>query len=183
MEYKQQVQYKSCHRAIRAFFARCIRFILAKYCRNYSKVLFLDFDGVLAPLDDDANVGHDKFGTRFDASCVENLNRIISATATKIVITSSWRGYLSLWQIMKMWECRGLEGDLVGTTQRTGNNRSKEIDAWLKHHNVYRYVIIDDMDIRQFAYHHHSCLTTGVDITPAGRIIKSTYAKCICQVN
>lgn len=45
-----------------------------------------------------------KFGTFFNPDCVAQLNRIISLTNAKIVITSSWKNYLSLWDILRMLE-------------------------------------------------------------------------------
>ena len=144
---------------IKRYLKIIVSYMNARMFRHYDIVLFLDFDGVLAPFND-IDYEQDKFGRGFDTQCVENLSRIVAATSAKIVVTSSWRGYLSLWRMMKMWQYRKLPNVLVGATPTIGNNRSKEIDVWLARHKVCDYVILDDMDARQFEPHHHSRLIT-----------------------
>ena len=136
------------------------RYIQCISCRHYDKVLFLDFDGVLAPIDGFREPDGDTFGRRFDQTCMENLKRLITASGANIVITSSWREYLSLPKMLRMWEYRGLPDVLAGVTPVRGTSRSQEIDSWLAHHSVHSFAILDDMDKRQFDEHHHSRLIT-----------------------
>ena len=61
------------------------------------KIIFLDFDGVL---DSDyyslvlfrkVESLDDKYGTRFDPYCVQNLKHIIEETDADIVVSSTWK--------------------------------------------------------------------------------------------
>ena len=161
---------------------RLLRYLEMVTGRHYTNVLFLDFDGKLAPLNHTDYVP-DKFGRGFDARCVENLSGIVAATDAKIVVTSSWRGYLSLWRMLRMWECRHLPNALIGMTPMISHNRSREIDVWLARHKVCNYAILDDMDARQFAPHHHHCLVTcngriglsAKDAEQAIRLLNKSY--------
>jgi hypothetical protein len=61
---------------------------------NHSKIIFLDFDGVLnnPGCYEIASGSH----TPPDQSCVDALNRIISETGASIVVSSSWRRNVAL---------------------------------------------------------------------------------------
>ena len=86
---------------------------------NCGKVIFLDFDGVLATEEYTESLllsGQktiDKFGTLFDPNCIDSFNWIISQTNAKIVITSSWKNYLSLLSIIRMWRYRKMLGMVI----------------------------------------------------------------------
>ena len=138
-----------------------LQFIKSVFTRNYDKIIFLDFDGVLCPIDDEIDYGKDRFGTLFNKKCAKQLNAIITATDAKIVITSSWRQYLSLWQLRRMWHKRNLAGEIVGVTTMNSVHRGDEIDYCLKKNKYCRqYVILDDMNFRQFNDHHRNKLIT-----------------------
>ena len=131
------------------------------------KVIFLDFDGVLATegytesLLLSGQKTTDKFGTLFNPNCIVFFNWIISQTNAKIVITSSWKNYLSLWDLVRMWRYREMPGMVIGVTPSISIYRSVEIDKWLcKHRGITNYVIIDDMDYKQFRQEHCSHLVT-----------------------
>lgn len=131
------------------------------------KVIFLDFDGVLATeeyTDGLLKTGqktNDKFGTLFNPDCIAQLNRLICLTNAKIVITSSWKNYLSLWDILRMWKYRKMSGQVIGVTPSVSIYRGEEINKWLcQHRGITNYVIIDDMDYRQFRKEQHSHLVT-----------------------
>lgn len=134
--------------------------IKALFSTKNKQIIFLDFDGVLCPINDKIDDGKDKFGPLFNAECVKQFNSIIAATDAKIVITSSWRQYLSLWQLRRMWRKRNMSGKIVGRTPQLQTNRGDEIDKWLTNNRVHYYVILDDMDFRQFNEHHKSRLVT-----------------------
>lgn len=129
----------------------------------YDKIIFLDFDGVLAI----NNPGlcdvpeRDKYGTIFNHYSVDCLRQIIDETSVNIVITN----YLSLRKIKKMWMYRKLLGTVVDTIRNDSMDRSMKIDNWLNKYCVNNYVIIDDMDFRQFDKHHHRHLVTTSTLT------------------
>jgi len=131
------------------------------------KVIFLDFDGVMATEEyTDTLVAkrkdtRDKFGTLFNPNNIEMLELIIRQTHAAIVITSDWRNYLSLWDMIRMWEYRKLPGKIIGLTPSISTHRGDEIDKWLyKHSKIKKYVIIDDMDYRQFRKEQRPYLVT-----------------------
>ncbi|MBO4984844.1 MAG: hypothetical protein J6C87_04285 [Bacteroides sp.] len=96
----------------------------------------------------------------FTPKNIENLKFIIDATRAKVVISSSWRGGISLWGLLKMWEKRKIPGEVVGITPIINGNKSIEIDKWQSRHICHKYVIVDDMDFHQFAMHHHRYLVS-----------------------
>lgn len=136
-------------------------YIITMFTCTYDKIVFLDFDGVLCPINDEIDDGEDRFGPLFNQACAEQLNAIITATNAGIVITSSWRQYLSLWQLRRMWHKRKMAGKIVDVTPVRSVHRGDEIDCWLKK-NKYcgQYVILDDMDFRQFNASHRNRLVT-----------------------
>jgi hypothetical protein len=135
------------------------------------KLVFLDFDGVLNSSEYAAHQyrndesAQDRMGLDlFDPKAIECMNRIVDATGAKIVVTSSWR-YLGLAKLQKLWNERGLHGEIIGMTslhvvdelilekgmewlerEMNGSPRSEEIAHWLKSYNINdNYVILDDM--------------------------------------
>lgn len=152
------------------------------------RIVFLDFDGVLATDDyDDVLIGkgsrlRDNFGRVFDPSCVAALRRVVDSTGADIVITSSWRHYLNILELRLMWWLRKMPGKIVGRTPRVSGDRGLEIQRWLsRHRDVEGYVILDDMDQRQFepdqACHlltcNHMAGLSQVDSDVAIRILMS----------
>lgn len=65
------------------------KYIITKLTCSYDKIIFLYFDGVMCPINDDVDADIDKYGTLFDTDCANLLNDIIVATNANIVITSS----------------------------------------------------------------------------------------------
>ena len=126
------------------------------------RIVFLDFDGVM-------DTGHhcnrlnyqglpenDKYGVLFDPDCVKNLERIIEETGAEIVVTSSWKDWMSYEQFLQMWKDRNLPGFVTDTTPSCSNHRGDEISSWLSLFSKIengaecRYVIIDDMGEADF---------------------------------
>lgn len=121
-----------------------------------SKIIFLDFDGVITTLKSKWNLDKEK---------MELVKQICDATGAKIVISSSWRRY-TLEQTIEFITTKQLEGEaqpflypeyVVDITARMyafkfGNKeahcglyRGVEIQQWLaEHHDVTNYVILDD---------------------------------------
>ncbi len=136
-----------------------------------TKLLFLDFDGVLNSdrnyrrLQMAAEPTRDEYGTLFDAKCVKRLREIIEATGAEIVVSSSWRYVHDIDNIRIMWAKRGLPGIIKSYTPTDllidpmdNFVRGQEVEEWLKHSGLddrnCRYAIIDDE--RQFLSHQLS---------------------------
>lgn len=122
------------------------------------KVIFLDFDGVLATsryntqLSEREQTWTGGFGTLFDPFCVSNLKLIINATGSDIVVTSTWKMKLGLDGIQTMWSERQLPGKVIGVTPDIDVLcRGNEIEAWLaEREEDCCYAIIDDAPITSF---------------------------------
>ena len=126
------------------------------------KIIFLDFDGVMDTayydhmLSKQGLPGNDPYGTVFDPTCVHNLRRIIDNTGADIVVSSSWKHFMTYKEFLEMWDARGLPGFVTDVTPipNMRRNRGDEIDAWLNECNVEcQYVIIDDLDGSNFNEH------------------------------
>ena len=126
------------------------------------KIIFLDFDGVMDTayydhmLSKQGLPGNDLYGTVFDPNCVHNLRRIIDNTGADIVVSSSWKHFMTYKEFLEMWDARGLPGFVTDVTPipEMRRNRGDEIDAWLNECNVEcQYVIIDVLDGSNFNEH------------------------------
>ena len=101
------------------------------------KIIFLDFDGVMDTayydhiLSKKGLPGNDFYGTVFDPNCVRNLAKIIEKTGADIVVSSSWKHFMSYKEFLDMWEYRGLPGFVtdVTPTPAVSWNRGAETDA------------------------------------------------------
>lgn len=131
------------------------------------KVIFLDIDGVVNSGDNmrclhrlwvNHKIGPswDQHGQLFDERCVGFLDLIIRETGAKIVISSTWRR-CGLLKMKRMWDDRGLPGEVIDITPQAacaemveryyqpGADRGYEIQQWLDEHpEVEQYVILDD---------------------------------------
>jgi hypothetical protein len=107
------------------------------------KVLFLDIDGVL-------NSSHflEDLKSGQDAICpdmVAQINKVTDATSCKIVISSTWRLYWDLEDLIQILRKYGLTGDVIDKTPDWRSGRDDEILAWLtKHPGVSRFAVVDD---------------------------------------
>lgn len=121
-----------------------------------NNIIFLDIDGVL-------NVNpkkFDKYGPCFEEVFVKNLSKLIEATSSKIVISSTWK--MSGLKVLKsMWEDRNLPGYILDVTPsevdvvESGKcefydlvDRGHEIEQWVKTNSniILNYCILDDID-------------------------------------
>lgn len=155
--------------------------------RNMSKVVFLDFDGVLntgrwyAQMDADSVA--DEYGSVFDPLAVANLERILTETDAEIVVSSSWK-FMGLAKMRDMWKDRNLPGKVIGLTPNSVSDefllnadldyiellsiRGQEIKEWLTLHgkDVGHYVILDDTyDILPEQKSHFVLIDPNVGIT------------------
>lgn len=147
------------------------------------RVIFLDFDGVM----DTAYYDHilskeglpatDRFGVLFDPDCVSNLQMIVEKTGADIVVSSTWKDFMSYQEILEMWKERNLPGFVTDVTPTVSRHRGNEIDAWLKEcRDNCQYAIIDDLDGSNFNAHQIEHLFVvnpycGLDEETATRII------------
>jgi hypothetical protein len=104
------------------------------------RVVFLDIDGVLAPIR-----RWDRYGD-LDPACIQVLNEIVASGGAEVVVSSTWRHGKTVAELQDMLDARGFAGCVVDTTPSDipGACRGDEIAAWLAEHPVDAYVIIDD---------------------------------------
>lgn len=120
-------------------------------------IIFLDIDGVLNDWERSWRDIPD-YNPEILAHCVRNLNKVIRATESQLVLSSSWRnlitaGHMSLFGFEKMLMTHGVRGFLIAHTRVADDEyRWQEIAAWLKEPHqingqpvkVSRYCILDD---------------------------------------
>jgi hypothetical protein len=104
------------------------------------RVVFLDMDGVLAPIR-----RWDRYGD-LEPACIEVLNEIVARARADVVISSTWRYGKTVAELQAMLEAEGFTGRVVDKTPTVapGAKRGEEIAAWLAEHALGGYVIIDD---------------------------------------
>ena len=103
-------------------------------------MLFLDIDGVLAPIR-----RWDRYGD-LDPACIRVLNDIVARADADVVVSSTWRYGKTVAELQEMLEAWGFTGRVVGVTPTgaPGTARGDEIAAWLAEHDVSGYAIVDD---------------------------------------
>jgi hypothetical protein len=104
------------------------------------RVVFLDIDGVLAPI-----LHWDRYGD-LDPGCIRVLNEIVAGAEADVVVSSTWRHGKRVTELQEMLEAAGFIGRVIDKTPvgPPGADRGDEIAAWLAEHAVGGYVIIDD---------------------------------------
>jgi hypothetical protein len=104
------------------------------------RVIFLDIDGVLAPIR-----SWERYGD-LDPACIQVLNEIVARGQADVVVSSTWRYGKTVAELQKMLDAQGFTGRVLDTTPSgtPGADRGEEIAAWLAEHAVDGYVIIDD---------------------------------------
>ncbi len=145
-------------------------------------VIFLDFTGVLEPPAYPAALGRPVEGlnlrlsfeldepvladidnrvvnavkNQFDPAACAYVQKLVSEYHASIVITSSWRIFHPLSQLralLKIHHISHVEGVLP-----PGSVRSELIRAYLRTHQISRYIILDDMDLsKPFGIHYINC--------------------------
>ena len=103
-------------------------------------MIFLDFDGVLAPIR-----RWDRYED-LDPACVQVLNEIVARCSADVVVSSTWRYGKTIAELQEILDAKGFEGRVLDKTPSgaPGADRAEEIAAWLAEHDVDSYVIIDD---------------------------------------
>jgi hypothetical protein len=108
--------------------------------RATRRVIFLDIDGVLAPIR-----RWDRYGD-LDRACVRTLNAIVARSGADVVVASTWRHGKTIAELQAMLGAAGFTGRVLDKTPvgGPGAQRGDEIGAWLAEHAVGGCVIIDD---------------------------------------
>ena len=104
------------------------------------RVIFLDIDGVLAPIR-----RWDRYGD-LNPACIQVLNEIVARGQADVVVSSTWRHGKTVAELQAILESQGFTGCVLDTTPTgtSGADRGEEIAGWLAEHDVSGYVIIDD---------------------------------------
>lgn len=115
------------------------------------KILFLDIDGVLNYSELPITLNQDKIPD-IKPDLATKVNEIIKATKAKIVMSSAWRNRFS----PKEWKIflakHGLFADVISLIPRLpGHHRLDEIKLWLQSNKVDKFVIIDDINMKDLA--------------------------------
>jgi hypothetical protein len=105
-----------------------------------TRVIFLDIDGVLAPIR-----RWDRYGD-LEPACIQVLNEIVVCGEADVVMSSTWRYGKTVAELQAVLESQGFRGCVIDKTPTGGSGagRGEEIAAWLAEHDVRGYVIIDD---------------------------------------
>ena len=104
------------------------------------RVVFLDIDGVLAPIR-----RWDRYGD-LDPACIQVLNDIVASAGAHVVVSSTLRHGRTIAELQDMLDAQGFAGCVLDKTPSDipGAGRRAEIAAWLAANAVAGYVIIDD---------------------------------------
>jgi hypothetical protein len=104
------------------------------------RVIFLDIDGVLAPIR-----RWDRYGD-LNPACIQVLNEIVARGQADVVVSSTWRHGKTVAELQAILESQGFTGCVrdMTPTGTSGAERGEEIAGWVAEHDVSGYVIIDD---------------------------------------
>lgn len=145
---------------------RCDAGYLCPACRARVKsaglgpYVMLDFDGVLnskqyfKDFPEAATTGEP-----LDPRAVLRVQRICDETGARIVISSSWRHYLSVAKLRKLLGAKGLTADIVGATPQNIRRRGLQIQEWLEEAAVtagvsalaMEWIAVDDQSAEEMA--------------------------------
>ena len=153
------------------------------------KVIFLDIDGVL---NSEEFLNNNQNGI-IDRNNVNILKNIIDRTGAVIVMSSGWKlwfddnmmpkdGYSQyLYDIFLEFGIKlfGKTPDFsteeIRTKKTFSHVKAKEIIAWLtKHESTYKYVVLDDLDLKHEEINSHLVMTNaqiGITEADARRVI------------
>jgi len=141
------------------------------------KIVFLDIDGVLnshAWFEENHPNNHHPEG-HLSPHHIAELNRVVSVTGAKVVVSSTWRMGWIIGEIQRMLSDKGFQGTLVGMTPvRNRLCRGDEIQEWLDGRNVEAFVIVDDdSDMGSLLDHLvQTNFSTGLNATVADEMIQ-----------
>lgn len=108
------------------------------------RVIFLDFDGVVVPWKSRDKKMRPAVPS---AESVEALNLIVTATQSKVVVTSAWRQTSSLEALSRCLTSWGVRCHTIAKTQ-SFSNRGSEILAWLAENpQAQSFLVMDDEEV------------------------------------
>lgn len=121
------------------------------------KIIFLDFDGVIAPL----SFHHSSSG--FSASACAHVQLILTKDPNvRLVVSSAWRRW-GLEKIREILKENGIDPTkVIGLTEAEGGwmpeNRANQITNWLKSHkDVKQFIVLDDYPMPKFDKEYVKC--------------------------
>jgi len=121
------------------------------------RYIFLDFDGVLVPLESPSKKARP---AEAEPRCMAQLNRIVAETDAKIVLTTSWSLFNSaeaLGRVLNRW---GFLGDVIGAVPKEPYTRGAKVLAWLAANpGVESFVAIDDEELDMEEVAHNLVVT------------------------
>jgi hypothetical protein len=128
-----------------------------------TKIVFLDFDGVLLPDPDAREQANQGLNTSnylqkvvFNPICVANLNHLLQTTHAEIVLSTSWADGHSISELSHCLMRNGIDPSCIFeyddpgesnymTPRSTISNRGQEIQNWINNHpEISSWVAIDD---------------------------------------
>lgn len=135
-----------------------------------TKVIFLDFDGVL-----NTPAYMMQSGDRSNAInpiAVKIVDTMLNQTGAKLVVSSSWRIGRTIDELNEILQSRGMTNEVLDVTPQLSGCRGSEIKRWIDVNCPSRlvfneYLILDD-DSDMLYEHHHHFIHTAFDcgITP-----------------
>lgn len=125
-----------------------------------SKIIFLDFDGVLNSQLWYVRTKGSREIDDLDKEAIGFLNNLIEDTGAKVVVSSTWRLGRTVEELQEILNRNGFKGEVIGKTISMNNGedgdcilRGNEILQWIKSHpaevgvgywDYKNYVIFDD---------------------------------------
>lgn len=149
-----------------------------------SKIILLDFDGVVIPFTKKYQKMHPALPS---LEAVATLNAIIKETGAKIVVTSAWRLFATIEALdacIKKW---GVVGDVIGKAPHLpSDSRGLEILSWLQDSSgkTEEFVVIDDEASEMILVDDHFIKVQdpkkGLLLSDASAIIKILEGNITC---
>lgn len=117
-------------------------------------IIFLDFDGVIGA----GRVWAQNETKRWtspagwlDPALIARLNRLVRRTGADVVLSTSWRKYLTPRSTVAVLRACGFTGRVIGATEVMGEGveqRHREVERWLRERPaVTRWAAVDDCEI------------------------------------
>ncbi len=150
-----------------------------------SKIIFLDFDGVLNSQLWYVRTKGSRGRDDLDPQAIEFLNNLIEKTGAEVVVTSTWRLNRTAEELQDILNRNGFKGTVIDKTESFGRPclRGNEIHQWMLdnvqkigcYYSDYKqYVIIDDDSDMLYWHRNNLILVDGyVGLTPTN-VYKAT---------
>lgn len=158
-----------------------------------SKIIFLDFDGVLNSVGTKDRITHPIFGHRIrglDDFRVKLVSDLAVESGASIVISSTWREHFELPYLNAILYKRGMRGNIIDQTPKAYQEigwgfdkmrleRGDEIAAWLrKNEKPESILVLDDLPTQFKRYQIQTNDGTGFfagHMKKARRILSTVY--------